>query len=493
MSAAIEASSFASISSIASNPPAWPPEEHHLHHHESLTLYITRVPGSRDVFLTPLKPRERVVSAQDVQSSLYYVHINSAHDVELLHNPQKSDDEDTENALHPMSHSMLPYTLKDRVPYGTQQGQIVPEVSTKTNKIARKPVRTNDNYTTSNHIPVTLPVLPPRPLPPLPDENVDLSTSAHIDGPSHNQYASVKRHVHALSTSDLPPTPTETYNYENHDRGLTLVRREPSTSDQWNVATIYDSPVLDASSKRNSGLAKNRVKKSGAPLCIDITNPAYLAFQSHGASGISTSSSSSDDQTVPDGIFRRHLRLPSTKSMDHMEGSVSRTSIDRPVSEWASVDMRKTGYFFKSPWQGDCRFITTASGRALICNHKLPGSFDTDAVSELRFNLPVSAKAPPVLQERRRSYLTDGRRHSRMDLVRGFANRIDFRYDSVDTLKDDIDTADLRLGQEMAGGGFGGRQPKLGKLIIHPPGLAMLDLLVAANVALWWRAWEKVA
>jgi hypothetical protein len=51
---------------------------------------------------------------------------------------------------------------------------------------------------------------------------------------------------------------------------------------------------------------------------------------------------------------------------------------------------------------------------------------------------------------------------------------------------------DLSLGQEFAGGGYGGKQAKLGKLIIEDEGLKMMDLLVAANMALWWRAYEKV-
>jgi hypothetical protein len=50
---------------------------------------------------------------------------------------------------------------------------------------------------------------------------------------------------------------------------------------------------------------------------------------------------------------------------------------------------------------------------------------------------------------------------------------------------------DLSLGQEFAGGGFGGKDAKLGKLIIGDEGLKMVDLLVAANVALWWRAYDK--
>jgi hypothetical protein len=52
-------------------------------------------------------------------------------------------------------------------------------------------------------------------------------------------------------------------------------------------------------------------------------------------------------------------------------------------------------------------------------------------------------------------------------------------------------TLDLSLGQERAGGGFAGKQAKMGKLIIHQDGLVMLDLLVAANMSLWWRAYEK--
>jgi hypothetical protein len=50
---------------------------------------------------------------------------------------------------------------------------------------------------------------------------------------------------------------------------------------------------------------------------------------------------------------------------------------------------------------------------------------------------------------------------------------------------------DLSLGQEFAGGGFAGKQAKLGKIILDDEGLKMMDLLVAANLALWWRAYEK--
>jgi hypothetical protein len=52
-------------------------------------------------------------------------------------------------------------------------------------------------------------------------------------------------------------------------------------------------------------------------------------------------------------------------------------------------------------------------------------------------------------------------------------------------------TLNLSLGQERAGGGFSGKQAKMGKLIVEREGLVMLDLLVAANLSLWWKAYEK--
>lgn len=52
-------------------------------------------------------------------------------------------------------------------------------------------------------------------------------------------------------------------------------------------------------------------------------------------------------------------------------------------------------------------------------------------------------------------------------------------------------TIDLSLAQEKAGGGQSGKQAKMGKLIVRGEGLYMLDLVVAANLSLWWKAYEK--
>ncbi|MCJ1483773.1 hypothetical protein MMC06_003941, partial [Schaereria dolodes] len=55
------------------------------------------------------------------------------------------------------------------------------------------------------------------------------------------------------------------------------------------------------------------------------------------------------------------------------------------------------------------------------------------------------------------------------------------------------DMMDLSLGQEHAGGGFGGKRAKLGKLIVEEEGLKMLDLVVTANMGIWWRVYEKAS
>jgi len=55
--------------------------------------------------------------------------------------------------------------------------------------------------------------------------------------------------------------------------------------------------------------------------------------------------------------------------------------------------------------------------------------------------------------------------------------------------EEDDSRLDLSLGQEKAGGGNRGKRAKLGKLIIHDEGFKMLDLVVAANMGIWWSVW----
>lgn len=111
------------------------------------------------------------------------------------------------------------------------------------------------------------------------------------------------------------------------------------------------------------------------------------------------------------------------------------------------------------------------------------------SVSELRFNLPGSSmpSTPRGEEPSKRSSFFHRGRHSRNN------SSLSVNRDETENVRNSMDRLDLSLGQELAGGGFGGKQAKLGKIIIDDEGLKMIDLLVAANLALWWRAYEKAS
>ncbi|KAL2829022.1 hypothetical protein BDW59DRAFT_41070 [Aspergillus cavernicola] len=89
----VEARSLSSITSIASNPPAYPRNPAHKKL-DPLILYIVRVPGSKDIFLSPLKPPTKSsVSAEAINASLYYLHVASPGDDALLEEHEQEREE----------------------------------------------------------------------------------------------------------------------------------------------------------------------------------------------------------------------------------------------------------------------------------------------------------------------------------------------------------------------------------------------------------------
>lgn len=524
ISPAVEAGSLSSITPIASDPPAHPTAGTR-YLAGPLTLYIARVPGSRDVFLTPLKPREKIVTAQDVQSSLYYVHFNTDDDSAAAQHQAASSANSNAGEL-PSIQEDLPRRKpvppprsplrKSPSPAGSSpdpaNGQPRDSVQTHQpnrakSQIARKPVLSDITNAAPTGSPgLDLPVVPPRPLPPPPAEDEGYGSSLTV-----NDF-SMKRHSQDLQVK------------ERHDErqvslpeagSLTIIRRDPATSAQWNVASVRDPPVQEVSSAALlSPSASSKVKKGGAPLWLDVTNPGYQQYNtSHRSeSRTSTSTSSSDNDNAPEGTFRRRLYLPGSRYPDRRwiqrSSFHARSPSDIPPSLQHSVehlsypdltpplmDRRSAGYSFFSPWDGRCDFSTTKSGRALKCRHHLPNNQGSVEVSELRFNLPTTNRqsvVPTSTAEKRGSYFHGLHRRNHSDDGWGGGPSPDGDQDLPTYMFDQYGKLDLSLGQEPAGGGFGGKQAKLGKLIVHPDGVGMLDLLVAANVGLWWRAWERV-
>ncbi|KNG81439.1 hypothetical protein ANOM_009438 [Aspergillus nomiae NRRL 13137] len=118
----VEARSLSSITAVASNPPAYPrnPTQKKL---DPLVLYIVRVPGSKDVFLSPLKPPTKAsVSAEAINASLYYLHVSTPEDDVLL---QECEQEREEEAK----------LRKER----GEEADVPPEFA-KMNQVRRKPV-----------------------------------------------------------------------------------------------------------------------------------------------------------------------------------------------------------------------------------------------------------------------------------------------------------------------------------------------------------------
>ncbi|KAF2115489.1 hypothetical protein BDV96DRAFT_81356 [Lophiotrema nucula] len=512
---AIEARSLSSLTTLASNPPAYPRNPTHVRH-EPLVLYIARVPGSRDVFLSPMKPREKVVTAEDIQSSLYYIHVDQPEDARLVAPAPGSgyaDERPVSPKGPPVSRKAVPPTL---APPGMPAAP------------RRKPL--------------------PATLGPRTDYDSRQNTSAGAYAqrpPIHDERRSTDSMRYQGENEQPPPPlpprrPSELYPSRTT---LTLIRRDPASRAQWNVACIEDPPVEDVSSISFDDAANK--KKLGSPMYLEITNPGYSKFL-HGSSntdiqflanrttdlslrsqnpgfpqtGMSMPQAprpqSKDGQAnTVENTFRRRLWMEGMRysnggfghrknsSYDGNLGRQSPRTSSEIMQQRSSMDSRlpdapslmtrdeqqyKTiqtsdrqssfrGYVFTSPWGGRCEFVTGTGGGSLKCRHVIPGLQGASPmampVSELRFNLPSSSKATtPGEGDSKRSSFFHRPRHSRND--------------------SSVSEMDLSLGQEFAGGGFGGKQAKLGKLIIEDEGLKMMDLLVAANVALWWRAYDRV-
>ncbi|KAJ4320557.1 hypothetical protein N0V94_003315 [Neodidymelliopsis sp. IMI 364377] len=114
-STAVEAKSLSSLTALASNPPAYPRNPTYVKH-EPLVLYIARVPGSKDVFLSPMKPREKVVTAEDIQSSLYFVHVEHPQDVNLITPPEYQEDDSLNGRPNAVNRLSAPIIQRKAVP-----------------------------------------------------------------------------------------------------------------------------------------------------------------------------------------------------------------------------------------------------------------------------------------------------------------------------------------------------------------------------------------
>ncbi|KAF2402415.1 hypothetical protein EJ06DRAFT_507257 [Trichodelitschia bisporula] len=496
LSEPIQARSLSSITTIASEPPT-DPNARFAEPHGQLVLYIARVPGSKDIFLTPLKPRNKVVTAEDILSSLYYLHVHGPDNEFFLPPigaaPRDIGEEEPFYGYTPasISRKQLPAT-----PPRQTISRPLPALPRAPIGLDAQVYGTPGASSSSSH---NLPVPRRRPVPsrddPGQEENVRLSLfREHLDASNLSLPSVILR-------NSSNPAPTR----------ITVIRRNPYSTEQWDVAEITDTPVFEISSD-SKGTGYKQQRKQGQPFTVDVLTPGYLKFLSTGGSQYASPTSAPKELkftrrvwmegSIIDGRPGFHARGLSTghelSSNSPSSRQDFRRSLGGPV-EGAGIrtigvegDRRRSkhkGYTFLSPWDGRCEFSVSSVGSSLKacpailgpngssltmlqCKHSVPtAKFGAEflpplAVSELRFNLPGGgplASATPLKRDKRNSYPSENVGLS------------------------------LLLGQERAGGGFDGRQAKLGKLIIEEEGLKMIDLLVATNMGIWWRAYEKTA
>ena len=375
--------------------------------------------------------------------------------------------------------------------------------------------------------------------------------------------------------SPVRPTsqPQSARQYPRQDSGfnITLIRRDPASGTQWNVATI-STPHIDrnAIDIAISTPGYNRFTGSDEPLSLSSVAanlPPGLVRTAGSILPQSTGTESSMEK--PTGRRKFHRQVCVSKPFEDSATGDSRSSSDFG-NEGSSSKLKSGYYIFNSPWNGICTFSSSVNGRSLKCKHMINGpsgqlpSNGEDAnpavtVAEIRFNTPFQAanlhyhaaqrSHPQSHQPHHHSYQPDqtmtsdatSKRNSLSQLLNpstyarprahsgpnsqtpittesphpSFHPATSLRRTSLRTARfarqnqfhsphshprrstsnssggpdSDEERLDLSLARELAGGGMRGKSAKLGKLIIEDEGIKMLDLVVAACMAVWWRGY----
>lgn len=600
-SSSVEARSLSELNHLASNPSKYPRNPIDKKR-DSLVLYISRVPGTSDIILSTLKPQLKNVTSADVENSLYYLHLNSPQELEAQREARLTAEcrssssvqtiqrkpVGTPNIIVPaqsntQSHETSPVASHERTPStvsllrkplrSTDQLSSTLDVSQPTSHVAsldsspvEAPVATENQHpsqkTSTDSLPSTTRKSVSIPAGPRPLATSTISsqtTAVGIEDLSSRirdfTAAQTAREQPASTFLESPLKPTETI---THSFSVTVIRRDPPSGAQWNVARLAGWSVVD--DKPNLG---TRVAPLACRLhhdmMVKMTNPAYNYFhvtpaqrQAQEATTRFYQSASGHVESAALADMVEQMKTGYCTSVA-MEGNTfwantkqraramsdltipSEATPEKPAARTDAKDNTRRGYAFQSIWQGKCKFSTGASGRSLRCTHMGSGAHTTEGLlSDLRFSLPLGVDLSKQACTEKGLRLQDQIRNKfashevapplpprPVDMVGDATNQDDELLpvlpprpsntdDPHDTSEDDqverpvppsatIPEAsaekdarlDLSIGQEMAGGGNRGKRAKLGKLIIHDEGFKMLDLVVAANMGVFWSVWNS--
>ncbi|KAL7897194.1 hypothetical protein HDV63DRAFT_395762 [Trichoderma sp. SZMC 28014] len=568
----MEAQSLAALNLQAANPPQYP-ENPSETPQEPLVLYISRVPGTRDVILSPFKPQVKNVTGGDVASSLYYVHLelptlDMAGPEPLRDEAQGRSSEDS-SATRTIARKPVPGTIPSLGPEIAIQGDQLQLQQTRShheNTTLRPPgdlgmppsLQGRDNapplpprwrfedsglgysdssFETNPHDGPQLNVSPrrkpvgPRQMSGVPQGRVSMDETSQRSRVQTRGRADTTGHTRQSRSL----SPTKNAEYSTPPFTLSLIRRHPGTGDQWNVGKIssYETDPMAAQAPMYlSASASEPHPPQHPPIDIQIETAGYAKFRAGTQSALPPPPHLIDFMPEPrsDGsrTFSRQVSMLYSKSFSSTVRSTfhkleqkarkkaqahNRNESEASIASHSSGEymagsptttrpdkMKPRGYAFASPWNGKCVFHTGKDGRSLVCEHSLHvgelGGFNPlvpdssvakgtpTVVSELRYNLPGSEFFPS-------SEVPKGDMNAKLGhFSKKIKSAVDRGYGDEDE-DDVVSPFDVNVGAERAGGGNRGNRAKLSKLIIYHDGMKMLDLLVAANMGLWWRTWEK--
>jgi hypothetical protein len=532
------------------------------------------------------------VTAEDVASSFYYLHLNTEDDAQLLDKTQEiilEEDEPDEVVHEPLPRKPLPETAKSSLNANRQSQIAHPEgsVFVDSNTVPpplpeRKPLLVDSTTQVPNQLErIQRKPLGPRPfLPestdrkPVPGEDGQAVSSNPHDAISTDDVASSKPKAHHLEKVEARKETEEAFS-------ITIIRRDPSSGAQWNVGTVVGEEETPSSPLHS--------RKPYFDISVLLATPGYGQFrhsqftQHHnGINGIGKNSAGPElssaanhssvkphhQPAVGSGFVReicmegssfwartrQHGRaqsdIPGTRSITggpNHNFAAGAQELSHPHGSQDPSDSEPRGYVFTSPWGGRCKFATTSGGRSLHCRHTLPGPIsatsggefgqDAASVSELRSTAPSNSAKKLVIESRRLSKQKLGHIRNKLSpdktarpplpprvhpasyaalypsdeeggppLLPPRPQSGAYAVESSDDGGETHATAvgeqpdswwpteeesrlDLSIGQEKAGGGNRGKRAKLGKLIIYDEGFKMLDLIVAANMGVWWSVW----
>jgi len=346
-----------------------------------------------------MKPRQKVVTAEDITSSLYFLHVDQPADADLIMPPEFQEPDYRGPRSQSSNVPPVPVVQRKAVP-GPSAGPP-----------ARKPLS--------------------GPLAPVSDfdnrQNARAGTygqQASMLAPDYNSRRSFDPPQYQRENQNLLPSPRKSPERPRKvGISLTLIRRDPASGAQWNVARIEDPPNLEVSSSTVNDPGTK--KATGTPMYINVTNPGYSKFLHSEDTGRPTLNSQLSELTIrssrpgsalptslptsPQGdidpnsqnTFRRRLWMEGSQYSNGGFGHRKNSSYDinsgRPDSR-GSYDMRTEGnsfgtnqapaflsrddqaystiqvsdrqtnfrgYVFNSPWNGRCEFITGAGGGSL--------------------------------------------------------------------------------------------------------------------------------